>query len=369
MTETLRKQRQITETYKEPIEHELYHERDLIVPRFDILTVSGPRGGFKTAVMEMLTGVNTDPRNLEAQAKFHLDGLRHIPLGLLIREEVEAQTGKPFIEDFLVRPEDDKRYDDEQISIMENARRPRLVVIEDELKLELRDAALAIEGRYSGFLAADVAERMAGTRYAPKIERILFYSSSPEEQSKIETKRELKKRKTAHLSPEQLEQLGLLRELELSQKAQRLFPEIVRGQYIFDPNMVTKKGKIVYTVIIDTAGKLPPQILEELFRKLKDRNILFEIARKDFAYTSDGENAYEVIKSLSRCQGLMADNPCNRYAIKTLDVYLGRKLQAQIPSCSNDHSRNIRQRLNMASEHDFTYSKNGFPINQNPAVA
>lgn len=181
MVETVNHKPIIRPDSQRPIEEEHTHERDLVIPRFDVLVLVGSSGLYKTTTAEMIAGVNTDPRNKEAQAKFHLDGVpKPYKVGQLVREETEARTGQPFIENFGVPIEDDKRYDEEMRQLMEDARRPRLVVSAEGLRSELRDASIIVEGRYQGFIGADVAEVMSGRKYAPRIERVLFYSSDQE---------------------------------------------------------------------------------------------------------------------------------------------------------------------------------------------
>lgn len=351
------------------VEAEHMHERDLIIPRFDALIIGGPSGIFKTTTAEMIAGINLDPRNFEAQAKFHLDGVPGpIKVGQWVRAETEARTGQPFIENFEVKIEDDRRYDDEVRQQLENARKPKLVVSSEGISSQLGHAAIIVEGRYAPFIAADVAEVMAGRRYAPKIERAIIYSSNQEERQKIEIARELSRR-SGHLSPEELARLGLARELVLSQKAQLLFPELVMGQYILDPDMKTREGNEVYTIKIDANKndgtlKSPAELTEELYLKLKERSSIFIINKQDFAETSEGESAYEVIKLLQHCQGLLEGNPCNRYGIRTVDVYSGNDMLVQIPACSSDHARNIQLRIERESEEGYIFSKNGIPPNR-----
>ena len=86
---------------------------EVIIPQFDVLTISGSSGLHKSTIAKMLAGVDMDERNAEAQYKFHLDGVP-VPfqVGQLVRADIEARTGKPFIQDFDVPEENDKRIDD-----------------------------------------------------------------------------------------------------------------------------------------------------------------------------------------------------------------------------------------------------------------
>lgn len=364
MTETVRTRVKSIIPEQRPIEDEHSTEREIIIPRFDVLVFVGESGLFKTTVAEMMAGVNDDPRNLEAQTKFHLDGVSGpVKVGQLIRAETEARTGQPFIENFGVKIEDDRRYDDGMRQLMAEIRKPRLVVSAEGMNQELREAAIIVEGRFQGFIGAAIAEMMAGRKYAPRIERVLFYSNDDEERRRIEITRELASG-ASHLTPEELAKLGTDRELELSEKAQLLFPELVHGQYIFDPDMKTREGQDVHTIKIDARGKTPSELAKELYKCLEKRNALFIINRNNFADTPEGESAFRIIKSLQRCQGLLEDNSCNRYGIRTVDIYADNELLVQISACSSDHARNIQLRITKESEDAFTYSKNGLPVNK-----
>jgi len=345
------------------IEVEHTAERDLIVPRFDVLIIVGSSGLYKTTAAEMITGTNSDPRNAEAQARYHIDGIRKpYKVGELVRAEIEARTGQPFIEKFEVDVEDDRRIDEEARQIIENSRKPRLIITNEGLISELRPAAILIEGRFQGFIGADVEKQMAGRKYAPKIERAIFYSSDDNERRGIEVARELAKGNTS-LSEAELAELSNAREISLSEKAQHLFPELVMGQYIFDPQMKTPDGRDVFTIKIDAKGKNPEQLTEELHRKLIERNSLLALRRENFADTPEGESAFKLIKSLQRCQGLLEGNSCNRYGIRTVDVYQDQDLLAQIAACSSDHALNVQTRILREADEGYTFSKNGITVN------
>jgi hypothetical protein len=350
------------EDNKIEVEHRTNGE--VIIPRFDVLTIGGPSGLHKSTVARMLAGVDFDERNAEAQNKFHLDGVP-VPfqVGQLIRADIEARTGKPFIQDFNVPEEEDRRIDEGTRNLIENIRKPLLTVTNEGIKAQLRDAAVIIEARYGHFIAADVDEQMSGKKYAPRTERILIYSSDEEERLATEVERE-KAGSSSLLSKADLEKLGIAREIELSRKAQLLFPEIVNEQYIYDKLMKTREGNNVFTVAVDAKGKKPPELTAEVYKQLYKRGALVVVTLENFADTAEGKSAFALIKDLNRCQGLLEGNPCNRYGIRTLDVYSEDELLVQIAACSNDHARNIQQRLLKEADEVFHFSRNGIPVQQ-----
>ena len=354
------------QTEAEPISERFF------LPQADIITVSGPHHTFKTAAAEVVTGRSKDPRNGNIQRQFRIRGIELTEVGRWIRNAVERQTGRPF-EDSLMDYSAglDALIDAEQEKTMRGARIPQLVINPSNGDMSYKtEKPVMVEGRYSGFLGAKVSNELfgRGRKYAPKIERVLFYSSDPQALVKDAAERYLKDNPGSGLTLDELMEIEINRELKIVRKAQATWPKDIMGQDIYDPDMVTPDGKPVYTIKIDVAGKTPHQIFEEFFMGLLARQAIVQIKKSDFSDTEAGLEALHKIRSLSRCQGLIQQYHCNRYGEKTIDVYIGDYLNDQIPVCI-EHAGNIkkreRQRFASSFNYGINFSQNGFPPNEN----
>lgn len=344
----------------------------LLIPQADIITVSGPHYVYKTTAAAIAAGKDDDPRNQELQRMLQIQGIDFMPVGQLVRIDTERETGKPFVEAFRYPGERDYYYDTRQEKIMREVRIPHLVVSPTGEFIYETQQPVIVEGRYSGFIGAKVAGEQSGRRYAPKIERVLFWCSDEKELRDRAIERD--HGKNPDLTPEQIVELAKERTVHLNQKAQALFGNLVMGQDIFSPNMVTPDGsggkflfgKPVYTVVIDTAGKTPHEVAIEFHQKLLENRAIKEVTRDDFSPTQAGESAFQTIRSLTRCEGLVQQYQCNRYGIKTVDLYVGGGLAEQLAACStDDHANKIRRRVASAFASGIKFSQNGFPPNEN----
>ncbi len=346
------------QTEAEPISERLF------IPQADIITVSGPHYVFKTTAAAMVAGKDDDPRNQELQRMLQIQGIDLMPVGQLVRIDTERETGRPFVEAFRYPGERDSYYDTRQEKIMREVRIPHLVVSPTGEFIYETQKPVIVEGRYSGFIGAKVAGEQSGRRYAPKIERVLFWCSDEEELLFRAVQRD--HGKNPDLTPEQVMELAKERTAHLNEKAQALFGNLVMGQDIFSPDMVTPDYRPVYTIVIDTAGKTPHEVAIEFHQKLLENRAIKEVTRDDFAPTQAGESAFQVIRSLTRCEGLVQQHQCNRYGVKTVDLYVGGELAEQLAACStDDHANRIKRRVASAFASGIKFSQNGFPPNGN----
>lgn len=347
--------------FHSPKEQEPIPER-FYLPQADIITVSGPHYVYKTSAAKVIAGKDSDPRNSEIQERLKVSGLDIRTVGELVRIETELETGKPFLESFTYPEERDRFQDSTMEQIMREVRIPKIIVNPDGEVIQHVQNPVEVEARYAGFFGAKVSKELAGRRYAPNIERVLFYCSDTQEMLTRAVKRD--QDKNPDLSPEEIMELAISRDLDVNRKSDYLYHELVLGQNIFSPDMKTPDGDDVYTIKIDTAGLEPHEVFAQYHAQLLLRKALREVKRAEFSNTQEGKASFELISSLVTCEALVQEHKCNRYGVQTVDLYIGDKVIEQTPACAtNDHANKIKRKLRSAFASGISISMNGFKTN------
>lgn len=369
MLERIERQRVLGSRQALIVESAAQHETEensevLLVPAFDVMTLSGPAGTGKTIVADLIA----------ARAL----GLDSVKVGQDFRIRLQEETGEEQGAYFTVKEEDDFLVDGWQVERMRNARKPHPGPESDS---EMRWRPILVEGRLSGAIGARTSEESQGLNN-PRIYRILLtYDPGGDQTGRYERILPRERIKNPDKTDDQIIEDTERRDKELVEKFHILeqsenpiYQDLLRGGHPYDPNLMTANDHPVYNLVVDTKGKTPTEVYKEIMLSLSKRELLRPLRRSDFGDGELGNIAFQMVANLTPCEALVQnDEKCERYAVRTVDSYHfnpGEKGPASIQvhaSCSRKHSYLIMRDVEKLADvygMQLKFGKNGKQIGQ-----
>ncbi len=231
--------------------------KEILIPRFGVITISGRSGTGKTAVAEALAEMYSIPHS------------RNIKTGQLFREI--SQSGQE-IQGFMEREE----FIDHEMDIRQR----------DLIQASSVDTPLILEGRLAGFIASQ--EKLKDPRIDSEVISFLFTAPARIRMRRIfkrylnDKNREIEQALLNMSSPDEIEKMyGELREQKRTMTAEwivnmerkrerkdlarwRKIHRQLRGIDPFSPNNRDNKGNRIYNFVIPTGTKTVAQVVETI---------------------------------------------------------------------------------------------------------
>lgn len=324
---------------------EIPQTKEILLPRFGGITISGPSGTGKTAVMKVLTN------------DYSIASDRSLKTGEKMRQITGAgQASRGFMQrDRKV----DREIDQWQEDIIKSA--------------DIHNPFI-LEGRLAGFIVSQIPDTnvVSILLTAPNRERMkrilkrakedsfrkiadleydqykaLSQDEEPEKVGDISIRLLAEQAEYKSLNLKKIKRLEKEREDADLKRWQEEHPEL-RGIYPFNPGNKTPDRRPIYNIVISTNGLSVKQVAEKVSEELKKMGKL--VSSEDFGKGKAGQMAFAAVLNEVPCTTYVDEskNECGNIPIGTVDADIGASFDV-FPYCTEEHALILEKELRAAT--------------------